>query len=155
MNFKKTVAIATAAGALAAISVPAMAFENEFHGLLNFNTTFSNFQDGGSGNFTPAGTKENKQMNNYFEQRARIMYVAKASDDLKMVTQFEINNRFGNINTVPNSDEVYEINLPKSVNGTIFRLVLGPSSDPFHRYDCQMKVSSSGMESDSKWIPVR
>ena len=101
MNFKKTVAIATAAGALAAISVPAMAFENEFHGLLNFNTTFSNFQDGGSGNFTPAGTKENKQMNNYFEQRARIMYVAKASDDLKMVTQFEINNRFGNINTVP------------------------------------------------------
>ncbi|NTV50151.1 MAG: histidine kinase [Geobacteraceae bacterium] len=100
MTFKKTVAIATAAGALAAISVPAMAFENEFHGLLNFNTTFSNFQDGGSGDFAIANTAEKKQMNNYIEQRARLQYIAKASDDLKMVTQFEINNRFGNINTV-------------------------------------------------------
>jgi hypothetical protein len=61
----------------------------------------------------------------------------------------------GSISTVPNSDEVYEINLPKSINGTIFRLILGPSPNPFHRYDCQMKVSSSGMESDSKWVPVR
>jgi hypothetical protein len=70
--------------------------------------------------------------------------------------QMDTNPAFsGTINTIPNVDEVYEINLPKSVNGTIFRLVLGPSSDPFHRYDCQMKVSSSGMESDSKWIPVR
>lgn len=100
MNFKKTVAIAAAAGALAAVSVPAMAFENEFHGLLNFNTTFSNFQNGGSGDYSPAGTTEKKQMNNYIEQRARLQYIAKASDDLKMVTHFEINNRFGNINTV-------------------------------------------------------
>lgn len=61
----------------------------------------------------------------------------------------------GIIPVVPNVDGVYEVNLPKSVNGTIFRLVLGPSNDPFHRYDCQMKVSSSGMESDSKWVPVR
>ena len=100
MNIKKTVAIATAAGALAAISVPAMAFENEFHGLLNFNTTFSNFQNGASGDYSPAGTTEKKLMNNYFEQRVRLQYIAKASDDLKMVTHFEINNRFGNINTV-------------------------------------------------------
>lgn len=142
MNFKKTVAIAAAAGALAAISVPAMAFENEFHGSYTFNTLFSNFQDGGSGDFNPAlrgtaatttyaitntaivgtgtllipqypagsiaptavpgakGNGENRPMNNYFEQRARIQYTAKASDDLKLVTHFEINNRFGNINTV-------------------------------------------------------
>jgi len=128
MNFKKTVAIAAAAGALAAISVPAMAFENEFHGSYTFNTLFSNFQDGGSGDFNPAlggtaatttyatspstglpvattvpgakGYGENRPMNNYFEQRARIQYTAKASDDLKLVTHFEINNRFGNINTV-------------------------------------------------------
>ena len=33
MNLKKTAAIAAAAGALAAISVPAMALENEFHGM--------------------------------------------------------------------------------------------------------------------------
>ena len=97
MNFKKTVAIAAAAGALAAVSVPAMALENEFHGLFNFNTTFSNFQAGGSGDFTPVGWQKNRQMNNYIEQRGRIQYIAKASDDLKFVTQFELDTRFGGI----------------------------------------------------------
>jgi len=94
MSIKKTVAIAAAAGAIAAISVPAMAFENEFHGTYGFNTTFSNFQNGGSGDFSPVG-RSDKQMNNYFEQRARLQYIAKASDDLKLVTHFEIDNRFG------------------------------------------------------------
>lgn len=36
-------------------------------------------------------------MNNYFEQRARIQYTAKVSDDLKLVTQFELDTRFGGI----------------------------------------------------------
>jgi len=103
MSLKKSVAIAAAVGAMAAISVPAMALENEFHGTYTFNTIFSNFQDGGSGNFTPAGWRENRQMNNYMEQRARLQYTAKVSDDLKLVTHFEINNRFGNSNTVTNS----------------------------------------------------
>jgi len=94
MSIKKTVAIAAAAGAIAAISVPAMAFDNEFHGTYGFNTTFSNFQNGGSGDFSPVG-RTDKQMNNYFEQRARLQYIAKASDDLKLVTHFEIDNRFG------------------------------------------------------------
>ena len=97
MSLKKTVAIVAAAGALAAISVPAMAMENEFHGSYTFNTMFSNFQDGASGNFTPAGFRENRQMNNYFEQRARLQYTAKVSDDLKLVTQFELDTRFGGI----------------------------------------------------------
>lgn len=97
MSIKKTVAIAAAAGALAAISVPAMAFENEFHGSYTFNTMFSNFQNGGAQNFSPAGKKDNQQMNNYFDQRARLMYIAKASDSLKLVTQFELDTRFGGI----------------------------------------------------------
>ncbi len=96
MSIKKTVAILAAAGALAAISVPAMALENEFHGLYNFNTNFSNFQNGGSGDVVLGGTAEKKKMNNYFEQRARLQYTAKVSDDLKLVTQFEIDTRFGN-----------------------------------------------------------
>ncbi|MDU0457103.1 MAG: histidine kinase [Geobacteraceae bacterium] len=95
MSIKKTVAIAAAAGAIAAVSVPAMAFENEFHGTYGFNTTFSNFQNGGSGDYQPAGKLTNQKMNNYFEQRARLQYIAKASDDLKLVTHFEIDNRFG------------------------------------------------------------
>lgn len=95
MNLKKAALITVAAGALGALAVPAMAFENEFHGLYNFNATFSNFQDGGSGDFALYNTAEKKRMNNYFEQRARLQYIAKASDDLKLVTHFEINNRFG------------------------------------------------------------
>jgi hypothetical protein len=97
MSLKKTVAIVAAAGALAAISVPAMALENEFHGTYSFNSIFSNFQNGGFGNVSPAGKAENLQMNNYFEQRGRLQYIAKVSDDLKLVTHFELDSRFGTV----------------------------------------------------------
>ena len=60
-----------------------------------------------------------------------------------------------NITTNILTDYVYEVQLPKSVNSDILRIVLGNSTYPFHRYDCQIKVSTSGMESDSQWIPVR
>ena len=55
----------------------------------------------------------------------------------------------------PNLDNTYEVDLPKNVNGNILRLTLGPTVSPFHRYDVQVKVATSGMESDSKWIPMR
>lgn len=55
----------------------------------------------------------------------------------------------------PLRDQIYEIQLPKSVNTDIFRLILGPTTDPFHRFDVQIRVSLSGMESDSQWIPIR
>ena len=109
MNFKKAAAILTAAGALAAISVPAMAFENEFHGTSRIRYFLSNYENGGGGNplavsaTTGAVTvptwdsanSEKLKMNNYFEQRTRIFYTAKASDDLKLVTGFEIDSVFG------------------------------------------------------------
>ncbi|HIJ95668.1 MAG TPA: hypothetical protein HPP94_08020 [Desulfuromonadales bacterium] len=95
MNLKKTVAIAAAAGALAAISVPAMAFENEFHGIFNFKTYLSNFDNAGAGFFDPNATKSDNRASNYFEQRTRLQYTAKASDDLKLVTQFELDSTFG------------------------------------------------------------
>lgn len=107
MSIKKTVTIAAAAGALAAISVPAMALENEFHGTYSFSTIFSNFQSGGSGDYAPNAKPDNVKMNNYFEQRARLQYIAKASDDLKLVTQFELDTRFGGItnNKYTNSND--------------------------------------------------
>jgi len=108
MSLKKTVAIAVAAGALAAITVPAMAFENEFHGSYKLKYFLSNYENGGGGNpLLPAagivgvpaangtGATENLKMNNYFEQRARMFYTAKASDDLKLVTAFEIDTIWG------------------------------------------------------------
>jgi hypothetical protein len=91
MNFKKTVAIATAVGALAAISVPAMAFENEFHGMYRLRAMVTNFENANAAvvlaKDAPATT--------VFEQRARLQYTAKASDDLKLVTHFEIDSSWG------------------------------------------------------------
>jgi len=128
MNLKKTVAIAAAAGALAAISVPAMAFENEFHGIYNLKFFVSNYENGGTATIDPTGRtvkaataatatlnqttgaviltpataastsyydNEKRKANNFFEQRARLQYIAKASDDLKLVTHFELDAKFG------------------------------------------------------------
>jgi hypothetical protein len=59
------------------------------------------------------------------------------------------------IQVFPGLDNVYEVFLPKSVNTDIVRLVLGPTADSFHRYDVHVKVQTSGMESDSQWVPIR
>ncbi len=56
---------------------------------------------------------------------------------------------------VPNKDDVYEIHLPKTVNGTIFRIEIGPTVYPFHRYDLQAKIVQSGMEANPKWLKVQ
>jgi len=93
MSLKKTVAIAAAAGALAAISLPAMAMENQFNGQFNVKGFVSNYEAGGSGYITPAN--DTRRANNYFEQRARLYYTAKASDDLKLVLGFEIDSVWG------------------------------------------------------------
>jgi hypothetical protein len=61
----------------------------------------------------------------------------------------------GTLSTVPGVDQIYEIQLPKSINGAMFRVVFGPTSSPFYRFDCQIKVAESGMETDSKWIPIK
>lgn len=61
----------------------------------------------------------------------------------------------GSFPVVPNCDDVYEVQLPKNVNATIVRIILGPTEEAFHRYDLQARVSTSGMETDAKWIPVR
>lgn len=107
MKLKKTVAIAATAGALAAVAMPAMAFENEVHGTSRLRYFISNYENGGGGNpfsvntatgkvSQPSGNaSENLKVNNYFEQRSRLFYTAKASDDLKLVTAFEIDSIFG------------------------------------------------------------
>lgn len=106
MSIKRTVAIAAAAGALAAVAMPAMAFENEFHGTSRLRYFLSNYENGGGGNplavngsgfVAPVtgSTTENLKTNNYFEQRTRLFYTAKANDDLKLVTGFEIDSVFG------------------------------------------------------------
>jgi hypothetical protein len=109
---------AVAAGALTvATAVPAMAFENEFHGMFRVFGTISNFLDGAPGQYNieqagpvtgtspadhnafigiaPITPKAQAPTRTFMEQRARLMYIAKANDDLKLVTHFEIDSRWG------------------------------------------------------------
>ena len=105
MNFKKTVAIAAAAGALAAISVPAMALENEFHGMYKFMGYESNFISGlNNTGGTATGLSANSRSGFVAEQRARLQYTAKANNDLKLVTHFEMDARFGGKATGADTD---------------------------------------------------
>ncbi|MRR51983.1 MAG: histidine kinase [Rhodocyclaceae bacterium] len=89
---KKVLAVSAACALTAATAVPALALENEFHGMFRVFGYASNFAEGGSGAIAPSNDASTKS---YVEQRARLMYIAKASDDLKLVTHFEIDSRWG------------------------------------------------------------
>ncbi|WP_306536522.1 histidine kinase [Geobacter sp.] len=90
---KKKLLVATAACALsAATAVPALALENEFHGMFRVFGYVNNFGTGTGGQIIPV---DNASTRSYVEQRARLMYIAKANDDLKLVTHFEIDSRWG------------------------------------------------------------
>jgi len=95
MKIKNKIMAAAAVGALCATSaVPALAFENEFHGMFLTQVIASNLLNGSTG--TVGVTQANLHANKtYVDQRARIQYIAKASDDLKLVTHFEIDGRWG------------------------------------------------------------
>ncbi|GFE59839.1 hypothetical protein [Geobacter sp. AOG2] len=105
MSFKKRILAVAAAGVLGALTaVPAMALENEFHGFYKLRYFVSNYEgyNGGPILYGPtpgkpvtSDTTENLQTQNYFEQRARLFYTAKANDDLKLVTGFEIDSMWG------------------------------------------------------------
>ena len=95
MSFKTRLLVFGAAGALtAAMAVPAMALENEFHGMFGLRATNSNYLNGGgTGYLNIVG--DSKTTNNFVEQRARLFYSAKANDDLKLVTGFELDSTWG------------------------------------------------------------
>lgn len=101
-KFQKQMLTIAAAGALTAVTaLPAMAFENQFSGTMLIKTYLSNYDKGSvvQNNLTQstiAGWGKNRGASNYTDQRLRIGYTAKASDDLKLVTQFEMNTRWGN-----------------------------------------------------------
>ena len=96
---KKLLTIAAVTALTAATAVPAMALENEFHGMYKFFAYESNFLNGTAYNAAQAERQLSDDSHSGFfaEQRARIMYTAKANDNLKLVTQFELDTRFGGI----------------------------------------------------------
>ncbi|HXE98150.1 MAG TPA: hypothetical protein VN642_17225, partial [Dongiaceae bacterium] len=89
---KKSLIVLGAAAMVAAAAVPALAFENEFHGMYRAYGFLTNNIYSGGGTFN---LNKDGQTSSYVEQRARIQYIAKASDDLKLVTHFELDALFG------------------------------------------------------------
>ena len=100
------------AGALSAVTaLPALAMENEFHGMFRLGAVASNFEGSeaasyytynGSNMFAQTGTTAATNIRDqhptnavFLDQRARLMYIAKLDNDLKLVSQFEMNSRWG------------------------------------------------------------
>ncbi|RNC72272.1 MAG: histidine kinase [Desulfuromonadales bacterium] len=99
---KKLLAVAAAGALTAATAVPALALENEFHGMFRLFGTVANYGQSNSSTGATSGSTltapelaDNAPTRNFVEQRARLMYIAKANDDLKLVTHFEIDSRWG------------------------------------------------------------
>lgn len=107
MSFQtKMLAFAAVSALTAATAVPAMALENVFHGLLREKAIFSNTDAYTAGDLA---LYKDARTNFYVEQRTRLLYESKVSDDLKGVLQFEIDSKWG--------DQAYGSN---SVSGTSF-----------------------------------
>jgi hypothetical protein len=99
MKVSSKLMVLAISGALTAAATPALALENEFHGMFQTQFDVSNFN--GTSNFDASGTRYEPRGNsadahtaNFFEQRARIAYIAKASQDVKLVTKFELDYAF-------------------------------------------------------------
>jgi hypothetical protein len=90
MSFKKILAVAAVTGLVTAMALPALALENEFHGMFKFFGIGGNFFNGSGVNLA-----KDAHSGTFAEQRARINYIAKANDNLKLVTHFELDSRFG------------------------------------------------------------
>ncbi|HJV36886.1 hypothetical protein [Geomonas sp.] len=99
MRVSSKLLVLALSGALTATAVPALALENEFHGMFQLQFDNSNFN--GTRNLDDAGARYNPQLKpadpgsaNFFEQRARLYYTAKASQEVKLVTKFELDYSF-------------------------------------------------------------
>lgn len=84
---KKFLVLAIAAALSAASAGSALALENQFNG------AFTTFFD--MGNFASSGAvQDDAPTANYFVQRVRLGYTAKADDHVKLVTKFEFDYNF-------------------------------------------------------------
>jgi Alginate export len=90
---KKLLAVAAFSALTVATAVPALALENEFHGLFRARAEIGNYDNYAAGALVPS--RSTPVSAGYIEQRARLLYMAKANDDLKLVTHFEIDSRWG------------------------------------------------------------
>ena len=97
---KKFLAVAAAGVLTVATAVPALALENEFHGKFIGQYMMSNFNgsvvtDGNNtATYMPAGLPKNAPDANFFDSRARLNWIAKVNDNVKLVSLFEFDYAF-------------------------------------------------------------
>lgn len=87
-----------AVAALGCMGSTAFAMEHEFNGLIRIKGDFTNFDQAGGNDASVSRTLYRTNPSKsffYTEQRARLKYTGKFSDDVKLVTQFEIDSRWG------------------------------------------------------------
>lgn len=130
MKSSKVMATLATLGLAAAVATPAMALENQFSGAFTSFYDLSNYSAVGG---TPA---KDAPTENYFVQRVRLGYTAKVSEDVKLVTKFELDyNWYGNNSysdargggaalgadtiNLETKNLYIDLNLPKSINAKV------------------------------------
>lgn len=108
----KIMAALLACALTAAGTTSALALENEFHGMYRLAAVDSNYLGSqaasyytynGSNMFaqdpkTANIREQHPATANFLDQRLRLMYIARVDEELKLVTNFEINSRWGDNN---------------------------------------------------------
>lgn len=56
------------------------------------------------------------------------------------------------ISIVANKEDVYEINLPKTIAGSVIRIELGPADYPFYRIYGRARVAAQGKDTEMQWV---
>ena len=95
LGLKGTAAVAAA---LSCMATSAVAMEHQFNGLLRIKGDLTNFDQAGGNDASGKRTLYRTNPSHsffYTEQRARLKYTGTFNDDVKLVTQFEIDSRWG------------------------------------------------------------
>jgi len=100
-----TIKVAVAAvAAMGCMGTSALAMDHDFNGLLRIKGDFTNFDQAGGNDVWKASTRSPANILSqgdtgksffYTEQRLRMKYTGKFTNDVKLVTQFEIDSRWG------------------------------------------------------------
>lgn len=92
MKSSNVLAALVTLGLAAAVATPAMALENQINGAFTSFYDLSNYSATGNDGSTSnnQGLQKNAPTQNYFVQRVRLDYTAKANEDVKLVTKFEL-----------------------------------------------------------------
>lgn len=87
-----------AVAALGCMGSSAFALENQFNGMLRIKGDFTNFDQAGGNDASNATKLSQDSLGRsffYTEQRLRLKYTGKFNEGVKLVTQFEIDSRWG------------------------------------------------------------